>query len=264
MAAIIGFATEYYTLWDLTVEPVYQTDAYGKHWHVSNKTNYWYQKNISKDLEKVKALYPGVAIDDELRGKTRSFSIGGGDYELSPVNILWFGKYRGHDLNELAKTDLPYVMWLLNNANDGKVRAYVATLPEVKAELDRLSMELESFFSNIPTIKESGVVEIAIRSNPRERVIYDDKTDTEGPVVYAMEGTIGDGSFVYVIPHDVKYMAGSYSYPEWYAPVIDGKSKRLKGKTIKANVELIHTSRQESGWNKGVHQYVKIISLVNQ
>lgn len=258
MGLCIGFATEFYTLWDVVVEPVFRTDAYGNHWHVSNKTNFNYLQNVSKDIENVKSQYPSVPIDDSLRGHSRSFSMGGAGLELSPVNILWFGKYSGQDLNEVAKKDLSYCMWLLENAQEKSLRDFVKELPEVVSELLRRSIEKESFFNSVKALKESGVIEITIESNPHETIISE---DSDSPV-FVMRSSLGHGSFLYVIPHDVKYMAGSYSYPEWYMPVIDGKAKRLKGKTIKANVELLYTKKVDDGYKKGIHQYVKILNLV--
>ena len=60
----IGFATEYYTLWDVTNENQYFTDTYGNHHLQSIRTNFCYIKNISKDLSIVEAKYPGVSIDE--------------------------------------------------------------------------------------------------------------------------------------------------------------------------------------------------------
>lgn len=253
MSLVIGFATEFYTLWDVFIEPVFRTDAYGKHWHVSDKTNFNYIQNVSKDFDKAVDKYPNVPIDDSLRGKTRSFSVGGGGLELSPVNIIWFGKYSGQDLNDVVKRDLKYVMWLLENANDGRMKEFIMTLTEVQQELYRIESEKEAFFSSIPVL-QNGAVDIMIESNPREYQIQ-----SLNKVVFAMRASLGEGSFLYLIPEDVKYIAGSYKYPEWYMPVLGGKAKRLKGKTVKLNVEVIETERLENGYYKGIHQFAKIL-----
>lgn len=76
MKKLIGFATEFYTLWEYQSTPVYSSNEVvnGVTPMVTGYNHeYFYLKNISKDLAKVKALYPGVAIDEDLRGVSRSF-----------------------------------------------------------------------------------------------------------------------------------------------------------------------------------------------
>lgn len=57
----IGFAEQFYTLWWVT-----------EHEHA---TGYTFMKNISKSRERVNELYPGIEIDDNLRGKRGSFYV---------------------------------------------------------------------------------------------------------------------------------------------------------------------------------------------
>lgn len=71
MIQAIGFANKFFTLWSIDAEPVYTTDAYGKHWLTGYHTRYTYHKNISFDLEKAKALYPSLEVQEDLRGKNK-------------------------------------------------------------------------------------------------------------------------------------------------------------------------------------------------
>ncbi len=65
---VIGFAGKYYTLWEVTSST---TDfCNGKHCIIKS---YTYLQNISFDKEKVFAMYPNIEIDEELRGRTKSF-----------------------------------------------------------------------------------------------------------------------------------------------------------------------------------------------
>ena len=73
MKQIIGFATQFYTLWNYEAVPQYKTDSYGNHHQKGIEHKYYYCKNVSTDLDKVKALFPNVEIDTELRG-TSSFT----------------------------------------------------------------------------------------------------------------------------------------------------------------------------------------------
>lgn len=235
MGLVIGFATEFYTLWDVVVEPMFKTDAYGQHWHVSNKTNFNYIKNVSHDLDKAKSLYPGVPVDDSLRGKTRSFSTGGNGIELSPVNIMWFGKYFGHDVTELIKTDFSYVLWLLDNANDFKLREFIAELPEMiaykaeKKQKDQLKMD------SIAKITQSGTYDLTVTTNPVEG-----NEDEQ----FKMYATLGPDHKVCLVltSENVTFIPGNYRYPDYYAFSNCGKVKRIKNKLVKIDLELISTS----------------------
>jgi hypothetical protein len=232
MGLVIGFATEFYTLWDVQIEPMYKTDAYGQHWHVSNKTNFNYIKNVSHDLEKAKSLHPGVPVDDSLRGKTRSFSMGGNGIELSPVNILWFGKYFGQDVCQLVKTDFQYVLWLLENAHDFKLRHFISELPEViayqadKKQKDQMKMD------SINKITDSGVWDLTVTTNP-----------TEGDGVFNMYATLGPDHKVCLLltEENVTFIPGNYRYPDYYAFSTGCKVKRIKNKSVKINLELLNT-----------------------
>ena len=57
MKQIIGFATQFYTLWDYEVVNNYVQDSYGNYHVSSQTTKYFYIKNISKDIDKVKGMY---------------------------------------------------------------------------------------------------------------------------------------------------------------------------------------------------------------
>lgn len=73
MSHIIGFANKFYTLWDYQKEVHYSTTADYKHVATGVTHKYFYIKNISTDIDKVKSLYPNVGIDDSLKGKVRSW-----------------------------------------------------------------------------------------------------------------------------------------------------------------------------------------------
>ena len=58
----IGFATEFYTLWDVTIDN--SMDEYGME---SIKTYYHYIKNISTDLEKTKQRISELENEMQMR-----------------------------------------------------------------------------------------------------------------------------------------------------------------------------------------------------
>lgn len=239
MSYVIGFATEYYTLWDVIIEPIYRTDAYGKHWHVSDKYTYNYIKNVSKDIEKVERQYSEVPIDEELRGKTQSWSSEKRLPNPAP-HILDFGKYNGQSIYEIVKTDIPYCLWLLENAHSFELRHIIEELPELIEYKRKLAEEREAYLSTIPRIKESGIVELTFTSNVNESHVFD-QDDNEIGIFEVINATLGKGSDIRLIVPGFKWMSGSYAYPDWKMLEINGKGKRVKNKTFKVNVELIST-----------------------
>lgn len=159
----IGFANQYYTLWDVTAQPKYFTDSYGKHHIQCMITHYNYIKNISTDLEKVKTLHPDLVIDNELRGKTSSW-VSSSEEDLTP-EILKFGKYSGKSIQEVVAIDFGYILWLIDNCYKAATRDACKALPQVidyYAEIERKNNE--AMQQHI--IIESGEVELEFITNP--------------------------------------------------------------------------------------------------
>lgn len=73
MPQIIGFGGKFYTLWTYNNINNYYVDSYGNSYCTGGVTHYYYLKNISTDLEKVKELYPDLSINDELKGRYGSW-----------------------------------------------------------------------------------------------------------------------------------------------------------------------------------------------
>lgn len=104
MEKIIGFARQYYTLWNLSIVPVFST-VNGKHIKVGDRYNYTYIQNLSKDEEsaiaKVKQRFNlnFVDVDESLRGVTqRSFSR---YVKMSlPFTVFPFGKLMHENIIE--------------------------------------------------------------------------------------------------------------------------------------------------------------------
>jgi hypothetical protein len=94
----IGFATQFYTLWDYSKEEQYFTDCNGKHHFCGYKHIYVYLKNISKDLDKVKALYPNLEPNLELYGRNSSWE------KSDPIKFsktqFSYGRYKGTEILE--------------------------------------------------------------------------------------------------------------------------------------------------------------------
>ena len=131
MSQIIGFATEYYTLWDYYEVIQYATDSQGNHHPSYTEEHYVYMQNISKDLNKVIAMYPNVRIDEELRGQSHTFSRNRQE-DLSP-SLVKFGKYNGLTIEQIADCDMDYLKWLYESEKCSMAtRKLIGELPAFK------------------------------------------------------------------------------------------------------------------------------------
>lgn len=219
----IGFANKFFTLWSIDSEPVYTTDSNGKHWLTGYNTRYTYHKNISFDLDKAKALYPNVEVHEDLRGKTNSWTTENKE-DLCP-QIMKFGKYYGKDINELLEQDFQYLLWLCENkgySSNGKYAMGLAKIQEHFKGIEDASNKLINDRNNaFETILKVGSYEFVAERNLK----------------------IIDGfAYIYVNDGDLcitfKFEQGTFSYNEYNGfayglPLVKGKAKRMKGKTVK-------------------------------
>ena len=120
----IGFANKYYTLWDVSEETMYRT-VNDVHFASGTKTTFTYYQNLSTDLEKAisKAKSMGVTIlevDEDLRGKTRSFSSVKNRDDIYNDNQFKFGRYEALQIVDCE--DVDYLVWYFGET-DSKVAA---------------------------------------------------------------------------------------------------------------------------------------------
>ena len=119
---VIGFANKFYTLWDVTSKVV--ESKYSKDTLVTNT----YIKNISMDIDKVKELYPGVEIDESLRGHSCTFEYIKEQKEIN-TDKFSFGKYEGKLISEC--TDNSYLRWFFDNCDGERKQNVEARLVEL-------------------------------------------------------------------------------------------------------------------------------------
>lgn len=234
----IGFANKFYTLWTITNEARYICDSYGKYWVSGYDTRYEYHKNVSTSLDKVKEIYPDLSIDEELRGITRSFEKSSKN-DLCP-NIMKFGKYISHNLDELVDTDFGYVIWLCENSYSSNA-SYAKKLEKVQQHYksiedsrNKILSDKDAMFSEF--IKE-GVYEFVAESNLRI------SQGEKGVYAYINYDIDIDGNELLVT---FKFNLGSFSVSEYNGyqyglPLVKGKSKRMKGKNCRVEFTLDST-----------------------
>lgn len=223
MKQIIGFATQFYTLWNYEAVPQYKTDSYGNHHQTGVDHKYYYIKNVSTDLDKVKALFPHVEIDTELRG-TSSFTR---NEKLDlPENYFWAGKYAGKLIDEIMESDFQYCLWSSENYN----MPYIKNHPKYIAYFQAIEQKEKSDIENAQTVKVGDVVELEFVRNGYNA----DDNYTE----CWTEARLGETEIA-VCCGGVRLVEGMYPY---LMPMINGKTQKTKGKKIEVKVtEVFNT-----------------------
>lgn len=224
MKKIIGFATQFYTLWDYEAVPQYKTDSYGNHHQTGVSHNYYYIKNVSTDLDKVKALFPNVEIDTDLRG-TSSFTR---NEKLDlPENFFWAGKYAGKLIDDILEIDFKYCLWSAENYN----MPYITNHPKYIAHFEAIEQKKRMDIENAQTVKPGDVVELEFLRNGYNA--DDDYTECW------TDARFGETELK-VLCNGVKPVSGMYPY---LMPVINGKAQKTKGKKLTVTViEILETN----------------------
>ena len=220
MKTLIGFATQFYTLWNYEAVKNYTADAYGNY-HVSSVTHkYYYIKNISKDLEKVIEMYPGIEIDENLRGQSRNFSM------IKKVDLpegyFWFGKYYGNTIDDVIKSDFSYCLWA-SECGSFDIADQIKKHQVYIDHFRKIEEEKVETIKNAKTLKIGDTVDLEFISNGINVL-----NDISRCLVKA---EYGDTEIIVVCP--CRPVEGRYPY---LMPIIGGKAKRTRGKTISVTV----------------------------
>lgn len=230
---MIGFAYEYYTLWDICVEPCYVTDAYGNHHHTHDKHIHTYIKNISKDKERAMKLHPSLEVDEELRGKTQFVKY---TYEQKPPEFFWFGGYYGMSVGDVLAKDFKYCERYLRNYDKSATAQIILSHPLYLEHIARVQQAQQDLIDAEQTANVGDTVEVLFTTNGWN---YDESNGT----CYA-SATLGSVS-LHLLCKGGKLIGGRYPY---IMPQVNGKTLRTKGKAIAVNVEeVIKTEVLKSG-----------------
>lgn len=229
MKQIIGFATQFYTLWNYEKQPKYTTDAYGNHHCSGIDHKYYYIRNISIDLDKVKLLFPNVPIDDELRGKTSNWER---NEKLDlPENYFWAGKYAGKLVDDIMESDFQYC--LLSSQNySGATSRYIQNHPKYIAHFEAIEKAKQDEINSKNLLKVGDVVELEFTRNGYN---LDDCTN-----IGWTTANLGD------VEINIKcYCKAIYGMYPYLMPIINGKAQRTKGKKLTVTVtEVVETYLQ--------------------
>ena len=214
---VIGFATQFYTLWEKNVHTKPEIGTF---------TEYRFVKNISTDLDKVKALYPDVEIDMGLKGN-RSFVVYEKTFVKEPNDCFQFGKYKGQKIAD--STDYNYLAWYYDAAycetEDGLVNAEC-----VRVVLEPLGYSFSDcgrYCFDPETTKYRAERNKAI-AEAMERV-------KSGNVDFIAEKNLDYEG--YIVANEIEYEFENYkvlNYAgyEYGLPTLKGKGKKIKGKKV--------------------------------
>lgn len=229
----IGFAGKFYTLWTIDRSEVYTTDVNGNHHLTGYDTRFTYNKNISMDLEKAKSLHPTLDVIEDLKGKRGSWTQQRSDDEDLCPQIMKFGKYHGHNIDELLEEDFDYVMWICDNRGGTPNGIYASSTKKVIDHKQALEDESNKKVSNYKRIftelLEKGFHEFTAESNLR---VYESM---------AYMNLLIDGLSVEFRFFDSAFKTMYYNGHEYGLPCVQvGKkysSKRIKGKKLRFDFE---------------------------
>lgn len=240
---LIGFANTFYTLWDYRTETTYVTDSYGQHHASGSVTHYYFRKNVSTDLDKVKRLHPDLSIDDSLRGRNSSWD-SVGRIEL-PSHIFWFGKYYGQSVDRILESDMGYCEWVVDK-NSCRQSEYIMAHPLYIEHIAKIEAEKQAIISQHNALRVGDEVELEFVTNgfnadeEINRVIAKARRDDS-----AIEFSVGINGF--------KLVGGRFPY---VMPNINGKCQKTKGKRFMVKV-IEAFEPQIDRWNN-ITQFIKI------
>lgn len=227
----IGFATKFYTLWDIETQPIFSTrvSANGENHFKSGEFHKCiYIKNISTDVEKVKNIYPDLDILEGLRGHSNSF-----EYETGrPSHIEYENDVfsKGYNKGEIIEncSDIRSLQWAFENEDN------TDRISNIENKLNQLGLYYYDY---------SWVSNETIRSlnenTERIKKVYSDFTDTSTITIQPLKNLAGNGiieidEIKYAFPDHTKMYYNGFVYS---IPTINGIGKRIKGKTLELVVK---------------------------
>lgn len=225
MEALIGFGGKFYTLWNFEIEKNYIQDSYGKYHLVGETYRYFYIKNISFDVEKIKELFPTTKIDVDLKGNksfVRSVKT------PNPDGFFWFGKYFGKKIDEILETDFKYCMWVSENGSGNEVQ-YIKNSEIYVQHVAKIEKEQSERFSKAK-LNAGDCVEVNFDSNAWHVACDIELGISE---YYYCTGYVDNLVLKIILINGVKRVNSMYPY---LMPNINGKEQRTKNKTIKVNI----------------------------
>lgn len=212
----IGFAYKFYTLWEMTQENRYEGNG-----RVHIVTDYKFIKNISMDREVVEQKYPGIEIDENLRGKNHSFFEE--KYVWTEQDKFRFGKYAGSKFTDCY--DYSYLAWYYTQIDESQqehrdiiksilvdhgyeVKGDIVLSPKEVQERKEMKERTKEFIEMV----ENGEL---LEFTPEYNLSFD--------------GIYRQDLIFFKFPEVKEMYYQDYVY---FLPIINGKTKRIKNKNV--------------------------------
>ena len=184
-------------------------------------------------------LFPDLTIDEELKGKTSSWSFS--SKKDLPNNIFWKGKYTGKLVDEILVSDFDYCLWAMDNLGNGD---YISTHPIYLDYVAKKQQDKDDVINSATIVKVGDVITIDFNRNG-----YNPNEDYTTCWTSGIYGNVN----IIVVCDGVKKVDGRFPY---LMPMINGKMQRVKNKSIEVTVtEVIDTNLD---YNNEVYQKIKI------
>jgi hypothetical protein len=242
----IGFTNKMFTLWSVSSTPRYEEGRMTGHDVVKT-----YYKNLSmtesEAIAKAKehgctnlipdhslrgtSVWKGFVLTAEEKAKRESDKLAKekADAELKKTSFT-FGKYEGETYEDISINDENYFMWAYYDRSEDKVmRSGMDKTKLMKAEAKAEANRESAKASLIAQAKENGEIVLTITGNPRQEADYGSEFE------YASQTEEG----ILVFFQDVKQC--DYNGYEYFSPIVNGKGKRVKNKTLTVTIDPSYT-----------------------
>lgn len=242
MATAIGFATQFYTLWDIQKEELFSTTITPRgevHSPAGFRYICTYIKNISTDIDKVKKIYPDLDINEDLRGMSRSFDYikGDGPKVTYAPELFSRGYSKGQVISECE--DLKVLKWGFENEGDAQRIAIIE-----KTILDKFSL-IHYRGSWMPK-EQVDILEDRIQK--AKKFSEDAEFSAQTFTFTALKNLDAHGSIFVELPdlritiYFPEYKVLEYAGFEYGLPTIKGVGKKIKGKDLEVTVRAIENT----------------------
>lgn len=232
----IGFTNKFYTLWDIQIDLEYSSESF-----LPNEiTRYTYLQNLSFDKDEAinKAKNKGCKYlepNHDLYGRNSSWEIIKKLYSTLPQSkspFFEFGKYR--DTKIIDCNDKDYILWYFNKTENRYAKSFLLNLgyTEHKEYSDILIspediIKLSEFDIILEELTKSGKITIEADRN---------LSRIEDGIVYKYY--VNDKGVINFLFQETKEMY--YRDFTYFLPVLNGKAKKIKNKTLELNIEKIN------------------------
>ena len=213
---VIGFATQFYTLWEKNE----YTRSEG-----CKITEYRFIKNVSTDVDKVKALYPDVEIDMGLKGSHSFVVYEKKEFVKVPNDCFQFGKYKGEKIDDSCGSD--YLAWYYQSAYD-ETEDGLANAECVRAVLEPRGYSFDGKFCYDPESTKYRAERKKAIAEAKERV-------KSGNVDFIAEKNLNYEGYIiadYIGYEFENFKVLYYAGYEYGLPTLNGKGKKIKGKKV--------------------------------